>query len=543
MRTILLRTIRKSFYLAVEARESENKSVNRSKRESPFSPGRRKAIKAIGLGVTGLSMSSASLWANPIGPVPLPSDKNQVSIAILGGGIAGLHCAWTLKRMGIHATIYEATHRAGGRIYTLHDRFGPNLNTEAGGEFLDSNHEDMLQLATHFKLPLLDVTADQDHFEDSIFHFGDRLYGQKDLVEAFRPIVDLLMDHRGRCGENYDTAFARELDLRSLEEYLQSLPCETWLKEMLTAAYVGEYGLDAGEQSSLNFLCLIGFPKDGFLPIFGESDERYKVIGGNQQIIYKLAEDLKDQIEYGKPVTAIHQKGRGYSINFSEGKAIKADIIVCTIPFTVLRNIELKIGEIDPVKLSCINELGYGQNNKLLLGMGQRIWRMGARPTRGYTYDNDIHTGWDNTHMQGNNEGKAGFTVFLGGGQSLRLAAHTTKTNSHGKLDPDHLNQYISRLDNIYAGFSKNFLNDHEVITWTGNPFSQASYSCYKTGQWDSISGSEITPIRDSFLFAGEHCSSLYQGFMNGGAETGRRAAQEIAMMVGTSSGKPANLR
>ena len=533
MRTTLLRIIKKSLHQAVDAQQKEGNKISYQKEGLPTSPSRRKALKTMGLGIAGLSVSPTVFSGHPIIP-PIPSPiRDHPSIAILGGGIAGLHCAWILKRRGIRATVYEASSRAGGRIFTLHNRFGEGLNTEAGGEFIDSNHTDMLGLAHHFNLPLLDFTTDPDHYEEAIFHFSSHKYGQNDLVEAFKPIVNLMMDHREKCGENYDTEFAVKLDHQSLEAYLGELPCDKWVVEMLTAAYVGEYGLDAGEQSSLNFLSLIGFPRDGVVPLFGESDERYMIMGGNQQIIYRLTEELDDQIEYGKAVRAIQKEGRGYSLHFEEGRSRQAEIMVCTIPFTVLRNIDLQIGEIDPVKVSCINDLGYGQNNKLLLGMGERIWRLGARPAQGYTYDSLVHTGWDNCHMQGGNRGKGGYTVFLGGNSSLELAANTHRDQGHFKLTDAHLDRYLARMEHIYAGFRNSFLGDHEVITWTGNPYSRASYSCYKVGQWSRLAGTETLPIHNDFLFAGEHCSADFQGFMNGGAETGRRAAERIVEMVG----------
>ncbi|MBK8608608.1 MAG: FAD-dependent oxidoreductase [Chitinophagaceae bacterium] len=58
-----------------------------------------------------------------------------------------------------------------------------------------------------------------------------------------------------------------------------------------------------------------------------------------------------------------------------------------------------------------------------------------------------------------------------------------------------------------------------------------ASYACYKPGQWTTIGGAEIEPV-GNLLFAGEHCSSDFQGYMNGGAETGRRAAAELMKLV-----------
>ncbi len=62
---------------------------------------------------------------------------------------------------------------------------------------------------------------------------------------------------------------------------------------------------------------------------------------------------------------------------------------------------------------------------------------------------------------------------------------------------------------------------------WPEHPFTRGSYACYKVGQYTTIRGAEIKPVGNLF-FAGEHCSSYYQGFMNGAAETGRMAANEV---------------
>ena len=160
--------------------------------------------------------------------------------------------------------------------------------------------------------------------------------------------------------------------------------------------------------------------------------------------------------------------------------------------------------------------------------MKERVWRFGARPMLGYTYDKMVHTGWDNSHMQNDNQGPAGYTVFLGGNDSLALASKTKDENGKRKLDDAVLNQYLGRMDKIYGGFKSHFSNDHEVITWSGNPLTKGSYAAYKVGQWNTIAGLEAAPLSDTFLFAGEHCSSNFQGFMNGAAETGRVAAETV---------------
>jgi NADPH-dependent 2,4-dienoyl-CoA reductase/sulfur reductase-like enzyme len=71
-----------------------------------------------GLGkAASLGLASATLipGRSALGARRPPS----VDAAIVGGGIAGLACADTLQKAGVNATIYEARHRLGGRIWSL----------------------------------------------------------------------------------------------------------------------------------------------------------------------------------------------------------------------------------------------------------------------------------------------------------------------------------------------------------------------------------------------------------------------------------------
>ena len=62
--------------------------------------------------------------------------RPSVRIAVVGAGLAGLNCAYRLKKAGYTAQVYEASARAGGRVYTTKDIMAPGLATELGGSFL-----------------------------------------------------------------------------------------------------------------------------------------------------------------------------------------------------------------------------------------------------------------------------------------------------------------------------------------------------------------------------------------------------------------------
>ncbi len=66
---------------------------------------------------------------------------------------------------------------------------------------------------------------------------------------------------------------------------------------------------------------------------------------------------------------------------------------------------------------------------------------------------------------------------------------------------------------------------------WPSFPYSRGSYACYLPGQWTSIRGAEREAV-GNLHFAGEHCSLDAQGFMEGGCETGERAAAEVLVAL-----------
>ena len=76
------------------------------------------------------------------------------TVAIVGGGIAGLTCALALADHGITSRVYEASGRIGGRMFTTADYFAQGQVAEWGGELIDTGHTTVRKLAKRFGLPL-----------------------------------------------------------------------------------------------------------------------------------------------------------------------------------------------------------------------------------------------------------------------------------------------------------------------------------------------------------------------------------------------------
>ncbi len=114
-------------------------------------------------------------------------------------------------------------------------------------------------------------------------------------------------------------------------------------------------------------------------------------------------------------------------------------------------------------------------------------------------------------------------TNFTGGKQGLAVGKNSTE--SQDKI-------LLPQLEKIFPGISKERVGEAIRAYWTGEQYTQGSYSCYLVGQWTGISGAEQENVGNLF-FAGEHCSQKFQGYMEGGCRTGEIAAAKIMRSLG----------
>lgn len=446
-------------------------------------------------------------------------------IAVIGAGIAGLNAAWRLAQAGYGATIYEASDRTGGRMYTARDLLAPGLTTELGGEFIDTEHAEILALAEEFGLPLFDRQAPSETALAAGYFFGGRHYSEAEVLAAFAPLA-------ARIQEDYDSTedlvdYAHEggagaLDRTSIAEYLEQIGATGFIRDLLDVAYVTEYGLDADEQSALNLIFLIGLDLAEGFQIFGTSDERYKIQGGNQRIVDELAARLDDRIALGHRLAAIRARGRGFALYFERTgggtREVAADVVLLTLPFTLLRQVDVDV-PLPAVQRRAIDELGYGTNAKVLVGLTARPWR-----TQGFTgecfTDAAFQLCWDSSQLQPGIAG--GLTLYSGGAPGLEVGGGSAESQA-ARLLPG----VEQAFPGVLAAQSGTVARFH----WPTHPFTLASYACYRPGQWTTIAGAEGLAVGNLF-FAGEHTSYDFQGYMQGGAQSGRDAAEAILARV-----------
>jgi monoamine oxidase len=467
-------------------------------------------------------ISSASLVASAYaeGAVGKLSRKAP-RVVIVGAGLAGLNAAYVLRNGGCPVTVYEASSLLGGRVRTDRGGIESGVTTELGGEFIDSKHTDMLALSSKFGLPLIDTDTDTENRLSASYFFAGHHYSEEQVLAAFKDVAPRIAADAGRLSHEISQARHSAADITfdrmSLAEYFDRIGLSGWLRNLIEVAYVTEYGLDAAEQSSINFLSLISTDTKNGFKIFGDSDQRYKVRDGNALIATELGKRSGANIELGHRLARIRPRDRGFQLVFdSAGNAVTvdADIAILALPFTLLRQVDL--GDfLPPAKLNAIRTLGYGTNAKLILGTHNRLWR-----DQGYSgdvyADLPFQTGWDASRLRAGEKGV--FTFFLGGRNGVSLGKGTAEEQAR---------LAAVQLDTVFPGFNAQRTGSADRVHWPTEPYALGSYACYRPGQWTTIGGIEGRRVGNLY-FAGEHCSADFQGFMNGALETGRRAAQAI---------------
>jgi monoamine oxidase len=454
-------------------------------------------------------------------PSNAQSSSRQTPVLIVGAGIAGLTAAYYLNRAGIAVRIVEANKRLGGRIFSQEQALGTEITVELGGEFIDSGHKNIRKLVRELGLAEVDLFAGDRGLTKDLWYFNDRLVQEQELVTAFAPLAKQIDRDAKAIGEvnyKYVTPRARVLDRLSIRDYLTRYCKNPTLRKFIEVAYTNEYGLDIGRQSSINLLLLIG-KSSSKIEIFGSSDQRYQIRGGNQNIINKLIEKLGDRIETNTSLESLRATTGGrYRVSLHQGGSSSEHIfdrVILALPFSILRQVDLGVN-LPLLKQKAIRELGYGTNAKLLTSYSDRSWRNKYK-SNGQSFS-DLVTSetWEATRYSADKQGI--ITSFSGGSLGSKI----------GRAQPALTGREFSRqFDQIYPGVQGQYLDRAITSDWIDSKYSRGSYACYLVGQWTKFAGVEGKRVGNLF-FIGEHCSIEAQGYMEGGCGTGVMAANTI---------------
>lgn len=478
------------------------------------------------------AVAGAALVGAPLLRAAKPSAP-RARVMVVGAGLAGLTCAYRLKQAGITATIYEANTRLGGRCWTRRGDFLDGQTAEHGGELVDQGHASIRHLAQELKLPLDNLLAAEANGTEPFFYFAGSRYSYTQATRDLKAIWRKL--HRDLSAAGYPTLYnlstprGRQLDQMSIVDWIeQTVPGGrlSQLGRLLEVAYTIEYGAECEQQSALNLLYLLGYNSPGQFSLFGASNEKYRVRGGNDRIVSALAQALDSQIVVGTALVAVKRTAAGgFVLTFQSGAGmfdVAADKVVLALPFSILRCcVDLSQSDFSALKRMAIDEQGMGSNSKLNLQFSQPAWTSLLRCNGDTFSDTGYQASWDVTRGQ---SGQSGILVGYSGGAPADAFA--------GGTPAGHAANFLGQLAPVLPGVSGYYNGRATVDCWKANPYSRGSYSFWKVGQYTRFAGIEGAQDGNAH-FCGEHTSIDSQGYLNGATETGERAASEIAADLG----------
>jgi monoamine oxidase len=317
------------------------------------------------------------------------------------------------------------------------------------------------------------------------------------------PFSDGLFAEEGaaRIPENHD------LTLKYVKKF--ALPLEPFYPSRLNAVR-----FDRGSREEV--------PIDGFTDAMtqnyggelGGSPERWqKIVGGTDMLPKAFAQRLGEKIHYGSPVVRIEQDAQQARVVFlkaGQRQTLTADKVLCTIPFSVLRDVELPA--LSERKRDVIKNTRYDAVSRVYLQTRNRFWE--AKGLNGFAFTTGAIEIWQPTWSQPGNRGI--LMTYARPGEAEKI----TRLKENERIATT-----LTQLDGIFEGLKENFERG-ATKCWMDDEWSR--------GAWAFVGFSEfftaVSPD-ERIHFAGEHLSA-FSSWMQGALSSGLRAVKEIDASV-----------
>lgn len=461
---------------------------------------RRTLIRRAAAGGAGLAL----------GARPSQGAVRVTTVAVVGGGLAGLVAARELRRRGIECVVLEARDRVGGRTWSKVVP-GRRHRIDGGAQWVGPTQTEILALAEELGIetqPTFNegrtvavaagIRSESDG--DGVLDGGDDFERTSATLEEMARQVPLEAP--------WTAPKSRPWDSQSLGEWLHATaPAEVRATfEALTPVIVGGA---PGEVSLLWWLFYL-HSAGGLTPLIataGGAQDRH-FLGGSQSLSEKLAAALGDRVLLGRPVGLIRVRENKPSI-FAQGLQVVAQrVVVAMMP-------------------SNANRITFEPALPRARRALQAEWPRAAGTKLSVIYDKPF---WRQAGLNGqaSSDLAAAFT-FDSSPRDGSLGVLTVFPNeSLLPEDPGGARQSI--LDALVVLFGERAAGPLTVIEtdWGAESYTTGCVSPVPPGlltSWGTALRKPVGPLH----WAGTETAAVWNGYMDGAVRSGKRVAQEVA--------------
>lgn len=505
-----------------------------------FSPSRRDFIKKglYGSAATLALSSCASFDRWVVGD----SSHLENEVMVLGAGISGLAAAYHLKKNKIPYRVFEASERVGGRIQTLSHVNADGQFAELGAEFFESSHTLVHQLCKELNLPPQEITYEAKT-DRALYWLNGKVVYEKEFRRNLKPLIAKLAHLKLETFASFSVELSprtlsmhpslKALDEQSLADFLGSVrgSMDEGTLQCFENLCVSEWGADSRSINLLHFLVKLDFEEKSNRLV---PPKFYRVEGGMSRMVQILGERVQGivpgaNLKLGYQLISLRSKSGGYECTFRTAKGsdtIWARQIVCTLPFSVLKDVDGVRGLELGLSNELIEEAQYATHSKVISSFVDPVWKKKSKNHPGFqgAFRGQLlgQSYWDSSRGQNGSRGL--LTSQRGGATGLSTGVSAAQDS-------------LTDLRNFYKEAS-----DEEtalVLNWSQKPYARGSRYNLNPGKYLKYLGALIEEYdHENFYIGGEHWSFVDSGTMNGAIASGIAAAEKALQKL-SSSGAP----
>ena len=440
---------------------------------------------------------------------------------VIGAGLAGLHAALLLEAEGLAVVVLEAQPRTGGRIHSMRQL---GSNAEAGGTYIGAGYERIIATADRYGVPLIDVTPILEFFREQDLVIGTQIIRQADW--ATHPANPFPQKDRALLPWTYHRVLTmRDNPLAGPEDWLRpehadlDVSMRAWMHGLgLDDAVVRfgygintSFGLDADDVSALLLLFRGAFSKAQRKLAPGDS-LGFTVENGVQRLPDAMAAALRGDILLGREVVAIRTGRDGAAVECADGSRFRAARVVCSLPFGVLRRIE-----IDPplagAQAEAVRELPAQPITQVYLAPRKPFWRSdGFAPS---LFTDSLPGMLAAVRSADDPETVTHLTAWVMGRNAAEL----------DRLEPDEAGRRVIAAIEQIRPAARGQLELIGLKSWGGDPYAAGAWAYFRPGQVRRFAAA-MGASHGRVHFCGEHLAIASRG-MEAAMETAERAARE----------------